>query len=343
MKHPAAWQKAELHAHLQHALDLELWTIPLYLCSLFSIRGLAKTKHADYPEAAKLILSVVIQEMLHAELVCNISHALGYHPRFHFPVYDPAKGIPFIHPSPHSLPQDIRGYQVKAHPLGHEALQLFCAIEFPHPNREIAWEKEQRYGTIAELYRAIQLGVAAHWDAYFVGREANTLQKNAFKEYHNQNGRHHGFSIMIQSPEDAQRAVEAIIEQGEGADSGRVPADFRPPTPEKGKEFDTAWYRGNLSHYHKFRILLHSHQLLPPVYELAPEGGSFPAQAQLKEALSGLWKEMEASFGSAGEKMSEDFWTRMFAVGGSLDAVWRSGACPDLELGTSGGMRHEKG
>ena len=110
LKHPSAWQKAELYAHLQHALDLELWTIPLYLCSLFSIRGLAKTRHADYPEAAKLVLSVVIQEMLHAELVCNLSHALGYSPRFRFPVYDPAKGIPFIYPGPSALPEDIRGY-----------------------------------------------------------------------------------------------------------------------------------------------------------------------------------------------------------------------------------------
>ncbi|MBC8045416.1 MAG: hypothetical protein H7Y00_01330, partial [Fimbriimonadaceae bacterium] len=78
MKNPALWTKAELYAHLQHAIDIEFWTIPLYLTALYSIKGLKELKQKDYPDAAKLIQSVVIQGMLHLELVCNISNALGY-------------------------------------------------------------------------------------------------------------------------------------------------------------------------------------------------------------------------------------------------------------------------
>src|SRR5437764_1312993 len=107
MKHPLRWDKSDLHHHLQHALDLELWTIPLYLTALFSIKDLKKLKHHEYPEAAKLILSVVIQEMLHTELVCNIYNALGFSPRFSPPNYDEQKGIPFIHPTVDCLPAEL--------------------------------------------------------------------------------------------------------------------------------------------------------------------------------------------------------------------------------------------
>src|SRR6185503_8396851 len=110
MKHPSHWTKQDLHHHLQHALNLELWTIPLYLTALYSIKDLKKLKHEQYPEAAKLIFSVVVQEMLHVELVCNISNALGFSPKFLPPVYDEHKGIPFIHPAKDSLPPVLHDY-----------------------------------------------------------------------------------------------------------------------------------------------------------------------------------------------------------------------------------------
>src|SRR6478736_301755 len=108
MKNPSNWDRSDLNRHLQHALNLELWTIPLYLTALYSIKDLPKTKHAEFPKAAKLIFSVVIQEMLHAEILTNLSHALGYSPKFRFPAYDESKGIPFIHPPGHSLPDDLK-------------------------------------------------------------------------------------------------------------------------------------------------------------------------------------------------------------------------------------------
>ena len=52
------WSPKQLEAHLQHAIDLELWTIPYYMSAMYSIKDPAS-------EAYRLIQSVTRQEMLH--------------------------------------------------------------------------------------------------------------------------------------------------------------------------------------------------------------------------------------------------------------------------------------
>jgi hypothetical protein len=336
MKDPVQWNQADLHRHLQHALDLELWTIPLYLTALYSIKGLTKMKHADYPDAAKLVFSVAIQEMLHAELVCNLSNALGYSPKFNFPEYGGLKGIPFIHPPHHLLPEELKGYVVKPQALNRESLQLFCAIEIPHPRKQLVWENETRYNSIAELYEAIKTGVAALWDTYYVGENMNTKQKNSFKEYHNSNGKKHGFSIQINSADEALKAIDAIIEQGEGADSKHVPADYCPPANVKGHEFDTGWYKGNLSHYQKFRMLLHAHHKLPATYEERKTEESSKANLNMQRSILSFWNEMETNFNSNGEELRDTFWPKMFELATSLAEVWETGMCPDFNFTNAG-------
>jgi Ferritin-like len=334
MKHPLQWNKTDLHRHLQHALDLELWTGPLYLTALHSIKGLKEKKHSEYPDAAKLIYSVVVQEMLHLELVSNISNALGFSPRFNLPVYDERKGIPFIHPTPDSLPPALRGYKVKPQALNENSLRLFCAIELPHPAKETIWENEKSYTCIAELYKAVALGISSLWDECYVGDKYNTRQKNIFKEYHNSHGRHHGFSITVHSAETACKAMDAIVEQGEGADSARVPSDYRPPDAEEGQEFNTASYKSQLSHYQKFRMLLHAHHKLPPVYQVQGEG-TREAQRELQTTFADFIREMETGFNSDGENMHDSFWKKMFGLAPAITGVWESGGCPDFAFDRS--------
>ncbi len=335
MKHPINWTKSDLHHHLQHSLNLELWTIPLYLTALYSIKGLKNLKHYEYPEAAKLILTVLIQEMLHLELVCNTCNALGYSPQFLPPNYDEQRGIPFIHPTKDCLPNDLQGYKVKPQALNVNSLRLFCAIELPHPKKEIMWEREKSYNSIADLYEALRIGISKLWEECYVGDEHNTKQKNTFYEYHNSNGRNHGFSQKVYSIDTAHKAIHAIIEQGEGADTKKVHADFRPHKVELGKEFETASYKGHLSHYQKFRILLHSHHKLPMVYETNTVDKNSPIQQQLKEKFLDLLSEMQIQFNSHGENMQDSFWSKMFAVGHAITAVWESGLCPDFSFDTS--------
>jgi hypothetical protein len=327
MKDPFYWDKPDLHRHLQHALDLELWTIPLYLTALFSIRDLPKTKHEHFPEVAKLIFSVVLQEMLHAEIVCNLSSALGYSPKFKCPVYDESKGIPFIHPPQHLLPDDLKGYQVKLQGLNKESLKLFCAIELPHPREEIVWEHKSKYNSIAELYEALRSGIISLWNTCYVGESNNTKQKNNFKEYHNQHGKKPGFSIIINSPEAALKGIEAIIEQGEGADANKVSADFRPHVITDEEVFDAAWFKGSLSHYHKFKLLLHSHHKLPPVYKEEKTEKAEAANVNMIKNYLNFWNVMEASFNKEGNEMPIAFWNEMAVLGNSIAEVWQSGMC----------------
>src|SRR5258708_11713267 len=200
MKHPHTWNKTDLHHHLQHALELELWTVPLYLTALYSIKGLKGIKPHDYPDAAKLMYSVVVQEMLHIELVCNLSNALGWSPQFQVPNYDELKSIPFIHPAKEYLPHMLQGYTIKPQALSENSLKLFCAIELPHPTLTLPspnhtfndgrgkgeGEKEKSYSSIADLYEALKMGITALWDECYIGNVKNTKQKNSFREYPNQ-------------------------------------------------------------------------------------------------------------------------------------------------------------
>lgn len=332
MKDPAHWTRHDLHQHLQHAVDVEFWTIPLYLTALYSIKGLKELKPSDYPDAAKLVQSVAIQEMLHLELICNVSSALGHAPRFHPPRYREAHRIPFIHPRQEALPKNLHGYKCELGALDENRLKLFCAIELPQPPREIRWEEEASYDSIAMMYTALMKGVALQWDASYVGATRNTRQKLSFKEYHPRSGRHHGFSQTVQSLDDALRAMDAIVEQGEGANSARVPVDFEPPPLEPGKDFDPGWFRGELSHYHKFSILLHHRKKLPEVHAVVPGAESAAAQAELQVRYRRFLSELEESFHLDGPEMKSTFWDTMFALTGALIGAWESGACPDLDL-----------
>jgi hypothetical protein len=68
---------------LQVAVALEHATIPPYLTALFSI------KLGENQEVAELISSVVMQEMLHIALVCNLLNAVGGHPDISSPAFVP--------------------------------------------------------------------------------------------------------------------------------------------------------------------------------------------------------------------------------------------------------------
>ena len=330
MKHPSLWTRQDLHKNLQHAIDLELWTIPLYLSALYSIKGLRQLKPSDYPDAAKLILSVVVQEMLHLELVCNLCNALGYKPRFKPPVYDEKKGIPFIHPKKALVPEELRGYEVKIQALNKDSLKLFCAIEMPHPKTEQEWVGERSYNSIAELYDAIKMALMASWDRHYVGDSRNTKQKDNFNEYHNHGGKSHGFSQVVDSPETAARAIDAIVSQGEGADSKQVPADFRPPSPEMGDEYMASWYKGNLSHYQKFRILLLHPGKIPDVHTAKPGLQHTPLQETLKAYFEEFLYEMEKSFSMEGKTLSSTFHDKMFGMADTISALWEAGVCPEF-------------
>jgi rubrerythrin len=70
----AAKDPADLYPWLQNAIELEHSTIPPYLTALFSLMP------GTNAEIARLIHSIVIEEMLHMTIASNILIAIKGHP-----------------------------------------------------------------------------------------------------------------------------------------------------------------------------------------------------------------------------------------------------------------------
>ncbi len=138
--------RSALHQLLQLAVEVELFTIPLYMSSLYSIRGMypsSSTSQNLWPGirpnpnvsspnqyAYNAIFSVYIQEMLHLQLASNLCTAVGFTPKF--PALDYTSigsSIPCIGDL-----KTVKGYedvQVKLGPLDRNQIKLFLAIEMP--------------------------------------------------------------------------------------------------------------------------------------------------------------------------------------------------------------------
>ena len=75
---------------LQAAVELELATIPFYLCAIYSLRP------GSNDEVGLIIRSVVVEEMLHMALAANVLNAIGGEPR--------VTGTAHVPQYPHELP-----------------------------------------------------------------------------------------------------------------------------------------------------------------------------------------------------------------------------------------------
>ena len=154
--------KAALLAIAQAAIDVELFTLPLYMVSMYSIQGMHQitSKDNDFyrgrlwpgaspardpassPNAAAFnhFFSVFIDEMLHLQLASNIGKALGLIPSYNSPAlmdpqtygwicYGPDKTV-----LPHILDfqdttKDYNDIKVKLDALTVDQNRLFLAIE----------------------------------------------------------------------------------------------------------------------------------------------------------------------------------------------------------------------
>jgi hypothetical protein len=334
MKAPEHWSANDLHAHLQHAIDLEFWTIPLYLSSLYSIENLDKIERQDYPVAAKLLASVAVQEMLHLELVSNLANALGHTPSISCPHYDDVARIPFIHPDPSQLPERLRGFHIRIGPLDENQLKLFCAIEHPDSPVREPWAQKDEYDSIGEFYEALRIGVEQLWDDCFVGEEVRRWQVGVFDGYTPKTNPDIGFSQTITTRASALDAIDAIIAQGEGASNADIPPQFEPPKQTAEHEYHAGWFAPELSHYQKLSIILENIEHLPPVYPLrtGTDEGPNAAQRALESHFHDLLYQMNAAFRPGGRGLTGAFWTSMGKMEERITAVWRSGVVPSFTL-----------
>ncbi|HUV57713.1 MAG TPA: ferritin-like protein [Acidimicrobiales bacterium] len=180
---------------LQRAVELEHSTIPVYLYAYYS---LDTSKNA---EAARILKSVVVEEMLHMVLAANVLNAIGGRPA----IGDPD----FIPRFPGHLPGGVEG-QVRLHLRPFSRQQLEAFIEVEEPRSPIDYEAHAALVdvpsvTIGEFYMTI----------------SNALQRLPVDAFTSPPRNQVGPDLMLGSinvvdRDSAVQAIATIIEQGEG-------------------------------------------------------------------------------------------------------------------------------
>lgn len=152
---------AAVRAIAQAAVSVELFTIPLYMCTMYSIQGTHQInskgvqyyKGRQWPgmatsadprtaneKAFNVIFSVFIQEMLHLQMASNLATAIGVAPCFTGPeLQTPEHGWKCYGPELSVIPhivdlKDTKSYKdvrVNLEALNQNQCDLFLAIEQP--------------------------------------------------------------------------------------------------------------------------------------------------------------------------------------------------------------------
>jgi hypothetical protein len=232
---------------LQYAIEVEHATIPPYLVALYSL-GTVKND-----AIRRTLHGIVIEEMEHMALAGNILVALGGTPQFTAPSFVPKY--------PGGLPMKIGdrdGHDLVVHlaPFSKELVRdTFMQIEapenpldFPVRPRLKAFAllnaDEETYQTIGEFYAALKLKLTSLGDGQFTGRDRP------------QPAGLPGGVFAIRSLADALRAIDFIVQQGEGTTT----------TPLAGA--GTA-----VAHYYRFEQIVKGLELVPD--STVPQGYSF--------------------------------------------------------------------
>lgn len=203
---------------LQWAIELEFFTIPPYLTAFWSVKD-----HRD--PVAVAIREVLIEEMLHMSLACNMLVAIGGKPR----IYD-AGVVPKY---PNRLPGGVKpSLYVSLEGLSKPALNTFMKIE--EPEKDIAHlemvEAVETFPRIGAFYDAIK-------DA-FHNIKPKLTREAQIEAYFGETQQSDGSNVPknIGSLNDVDAAIALIKDQGEG-------------TEEEVSDKDT----GELAHYYRFK------------------------------------------------------------------------------------------
>lgn len=224
-------------AMLQTAAAIEFGTLPPYLYAKFSILP------GTNAEAAGRLQMVVMQEMIHLCLVCNILNALGATPQLKAPVYPCTLGD--IGP-PGGDPLEIRLL-----PFGEDAMAQGMAIEEPEeiPPYEVVGLLGTAGGamTIGQYYALVDAFLATLPSSAWIP-DNNQITDNQFFA---------GQLFAVNGYTDAHLAIQQIVSEGEGAKDD--PLDFQ----------------DELAHYYRFGEVFYDKVLtkIPkdPGYQWGPE------------------------------------------------------------------------
>lgn len=231
-----------LQTSLQAALELELSTLPPYLCGLYAL----KDQNSD---PAKLIHSIILDEMGHFGVACNLVWASGMPPKI-FDGYDA-----IVYPGP--LPGGVRprcdstlgfpcdpDFQVVLGFADYKSFVQMCMqIEYPEnpvprPAVLALGAEEETFPTIGEFYDAVFASFEALGNQIPYADNLDKQIENAFPPV-----------VKIDGLTAATNAINLIKSQGEGA--SRFP--FADPVKK------------TLAHFYKFGEIYYGRK-----YEFAP-------------------------------------------------------------------------
>ena len=188
-----------LREHLQWAIELEHSTIPPYMCALYSLDPTGNR------EAAEVMRSILLEEMLHLVLVGNILNAVGGRPRLDTPRMLPGY--------PRCLPHSDHSFDLQLMPFSRECLDLFLRLE--QTSRPDSAPESDHYETIGQFYSAIEQGLrdlcaALGEAAVFCGDRSRQITSDMY-------GGAGGSIIVVDGLTSALAALDEVVEQGEGA------------------------------------------------------------------------------------------------------------------------------
>jgi hypothetical protein len=369
------WTPELVRTFSANAPRLEMWTIPLYLCVAYSIRHVKTNPNTGLPTFAPVnnpvgpdgepvyswfkdkpheasqfafnsILSVAIQEMLHAELSANLCNAVGGTVDFTgidgslAPVYD-AEHVPCV-----EVPADLK-HLVKLGPLNKDAIELLKWVEHPlpaNPDPPLDPNPEPKYRSIGEFYYALQYGINTQWANLYPQTGAPTpddlKQKDDFQERLAKLTKKlkllmradYSFSVEIygasaDAEKKAATAIEAIVDQGEGASSDAHthvnPAFVPTGDPEVEVSLDkwTHWER-----FDQISKIMDEVTIETYADALSPTPILDDLQTVLRMTMSSFLDSLNQGFSQKGALDLDS----MAGIGNRILEVWQNGGIPDF-------------
>lgn len=209
----SAQKPEDLHDVVQKAIQLEHATIPAYLAAYFTLK-----QGSNQPVAA-ILRSIVVEEMLHMAIACNLLIALGGRPVIDEPGFIPT------YPGP--LPMGIDDDLIV--PIEKCSLELvgniFMRIEKPeHPidiKAMLALPAAQQFSTIGQFYDAL-VERLRHMGpkAFSKGRFGEEMVDNTWFP------KDQLFPIVDEH--SAAAAIRIIVRQGEGTKASPLDPEDEP-------------------------------------------------------------------------------------------------------------------
>ncbi len=276
---------AELQDALLTAIQLEFSTIPPYLCAQWSINN-------DPSDVNDMIQGVVVQEMLHFGLGCNMYTAtggslLGKIANSSFVPSYPSDGLPGgVHP----------GLVVSLSPLSSETLRTFMSIEYPDVTPVVQQPPSPPSPTppvpptIGQFYQTIAAGFQTVFPSGSLPHNPslNQVVTNVDSDQ----------LFAINTVADALKAIQEITDQGEGSSTSPDEGTFDPDELAHYYTFAQVYYGKLVAQVGSGYQYSGATVTMPSAYNFAPQTPGAPGQTSFIRTFTKLLTQLESSWTS---------------------------------------------